>query len=514
MKHISLVAALILGAACGSIEGSEETSDESPINGHSNFDSSCSGYEATIDAAMDIAYANMTSGEMRSCLKQTMISYTEEYPEWIIRDMLENLTTRVSCASLDPNVLAEAPESPTETITLDYSILLGDLDEIAAIILHEVSHNKGYRHPDAGTTLEYNTTVPQQLRQCSLSISNGGDESTAVGFGKRRDSLAHETILAPSGEVGGNAFEISCSSGHVAKGLWGRAATRVDAVGMECGTPSGGVAIFKTPVGGPGGSTFHTTCNVGEVLVGVSGRAGVENDRVDSICATASSVQAGLYQPRLNNNPAGGTGGYAYSRRCPNGMAVRAIKGKFWDHINRMELECQDISDTTPPDISYLAHAGGSGGQTTYEKCPGRAAIVGLTQRTGSSVDRLGARCKEVVHHCNSAGCFEDVSGSDYQMPAWGGDGGDPSDELCSSGSVVVGLRFTSTNGEVNRIGAECADASLWTANGTATITHKAAHPSGSTSFTRMCAPGELLVGWIIGSHTRVDSVDPICRAF
>jgi len=110
-----------------------------------------SSQSAKITKAMKIANANVRNAKMRECLTQSLQSYTESFPEVILDQMKLDtpLGTWVSCRDLG-GANAEAPVYGIidERLYLDPDYLAGaTAKDLAAVITHEVAHNRGYQHP-------------------------------------------------------------------------------------------------------------------------------------------------------------------------------------------------------------------------------------------------------------------------------------------------------------------------------------------------------------------------------
>jgi hypothetical protein len=504
-------------------QGEEVNGTEQSLNGTVIYDdSSCNAQKATINAAMATALANINDARMVDCLRDAIISYTEYgFAEQLLSQVRENMPTHVRCANLS-GANASAPiEVSTETLTYDLNFLATNtVASIAATTVHEVSHNKSYRHPsddndgaalDNLAAVEYKASPPEQIEQCSRSISSGAAPARANG--RARDVLVNETTLAPTGRDGGSAFEIACPAGQLAAGVQARAGTEIDAVGLGCRVPGSGAVSHTTLSGGSGGTLFHLDCQAGEVMVGVTGRAATRNDAVGPICATLAQVQVGGSQV-FRDPTVGGSGGVAYERLCPPFMAVRAVKGKSATKVDRLELECQTVNRIETVSEQLLSDRCGTGGSLTLEKCAGRAALTGLTYQTGARVDRVGGLCTQVTTTCASGVCTDSVSGATHMLPAHGGIGGAVAEDRCAAGSVLVGLRVRSGS-KVDAVGAVCASASAWSGTGAATTTNLSLRGGTGGSLTTVtCARGSFLTGWRIRSGSDVDAIQAVCRNF
>ena len=486
-----------------------EVEISSALNGTVRFpDTSCSAsQQTTIQNAMAIAYANLNDARMTSCMRNAIISFYDAFPEQVVSDERQNMPTDIYCADLAPGVNAQAPAPySTERLTLDYGFLANTDARIASVILHEVAHNKGYIHPNNEGQQEYSYTVNEQIEKCSLSISSGA--STAQPNGPRVDSLTPETKLAPIGHAGGSAYTIACFGGKVSKGLYGNSGSLVDSAGLLCGPVGSAANGSTTHIGGSGGNAFTQSCAADEVLVGALGRADQYVTSIGAICAKEADVRANSLAARTLA-ASGGTTGVSYTRRCPAGMFVRKISGKFSDFVDRMEIGCQRLDGYEELDLSYPARVGAATGPLTWEDCAGRAALVGLTyEANASSVIRLGGSCAIVSGNS--------VGSAVHQMPAHGPllDGPTTGEQSCAAGSALVGLRFRAQTA-IDAVGGICANASAWRSGTSTTTSLGLIGAASGTVVTRTCPVGQFLTGWLIGeSDSDVTSVQPICRQF
>jgi hypothetical protein len=494
----------------------------------------CNEASWKIGPAIDIANTTVRSPEFRECMIQSLQSYTESFPETIL-DQLKLDTpagTAVSCISLGwtkQNGGTQAFSSigiVDERLYIDPNFLAdGDTtyELLASVIVHEVLHNRGYEHPMNNSSsqlnylnaLEYAYSINEQAEACALKVSTNA--TPRVGNGPRRDSLAQETRLAPTGWAGGSkAFRTSCADGKLAAGVYGRAHTYVDSVGLVCKTPQGTGTAFGTAIANgatTGGDPYNLQCQPDEVMIGLYGHAASVNDRIGPICALATKVANGTDSIGTVRGFAGGDGGHTTYRRCPAKMAVRSIKGKYGNVIDRMELDCQNVNNVEPIVERWLSYAGDDHPNTrTIEKCAGRAALVALTMHAGDKIDRLGGKCLPVT---GSFGLPTNwMTNPPYMMSAWGGTGGYVYESNCPAGQAVVGADIWYDDNGVNGIVAACAIPSVYATNPQSLTYLPIRGTWNGTKVQRRCAAGELMVGWMIASGTIVDGLQPLCRAF
>lgn len=501
---------------------------------------SCTPWMPKIRQAAQKAHASLANPRMDDCMRQAILSYTEDFPENVLAYMRSNLTTQVSCKDLGTDRGAEAPlfpvdleGKPTEAVRWNTRSIDGYSPEFMAdLLLHEVGHNKGHRHPNPGSTsavtffmdaVEYSHSIPQQLMRCGDSMQRG--LVTPENNGPRRDSFPFETTLAPTGMAGGVPFENACPGGQAAFGVVVRSGNKIDAIGLNCRTREGNNAVTTTLAGGGGGALAHLNCHAGEVLVGVHGRAGQVNDAVGPICSPVADVNAGNVVV-FRDPQRGGSGGLPYDRLCPPTMVVRAIKGKFGSQVDRLEVECHPLRVLENVSQIFLAKAGGSGGARTFEKCIGRSALVGLSVQAGALIDRLGGQCSPLYTTCATGTCLEErVGEARHVLPGHGGVGGIVFDDLadlngCNTRTggrgALVGLKVRTKNAGIEAVRGVCARVREWSDPGASAPTVDMPERGGTTGPVTplICPRGAFLVGWEIGHGNLVDSIIPTCRDF
>jgi hypothetical protein len=529
MRSIILLLALApLTASC--VESTDEgdlgleTDEEALTGSWFTNDADCTPYLDTIDEAMETAAAYLANANFGECLENAIASYTEPYfPEIVIRQMRQSLRTEIACDDLPSGVLGQASLNiPNEKVTLDLQHLAQSTNEgITSTILHEVSHNKNYDHASAATStdeldyddaFEYEYTVTRQIQRCFNELY--ANDVTPDPNGGRRDGRPHETRLAPSGWSGGFAFERKCPTGQLGTGLKVNSGDLIDAIGLTCRIPGGSTLSETTLAGGPGGNPSTLRCGVGQVLIGVWGRAAEYNTWIGPVCAREADVRAGAVSSISELWGVGGSGGYEYHRRCPDGMAVRAIQGKVSQFVDKLEVSCQRLDDVETVSEVSLATVGGSGGTTTLEKCVGRAGMTGLTYQVGARVDRIGGMCERVTTTCTTAGCTDTIDDGEFLLPARGGHDGHVAQDQCPDHQVLVGLDVWSGT-EIDAVRGYCAPDAAWSlGSATRTPMVKRGGSGGNLSQLR-CLGGQMMVGWKV-RHTdaRVVGLTPICRNF
>ncbi len=153
--------------------------------------------------------------------------------------------------------------------------------------------------------------------------------------------------LAGHGGSGGSAGTVSCGSGYVAVGLIGRSGPYVDRLGLACAALSTdgslGTAYDFGTLGGNGGTYFADLCPSGQMLVGIKGRSYSWHDQISGECANVKTwATAGTIGSTL---PArGGTGGVAYTERCPTGSSVGLLNLRAATYVDYVQARCYRTS--------------------------------------------------------------------------------------------------------------------------------------------------------------------------
>jgi hypothetical protein len=153
--------------------------------------------------------------------------------------------------------------------------------------------------------------------------------------------------LAGHGGSGGTAGTVSCGSGYVAVGLVGRSGPYVDRLGLACAwlntDGSLGTAYDFGTLGGTGGTYFADLCPSGQVLVGIKGRSYSWHDQISGECANVKTwATTGTVNSTL---PArGGTGGTAYTERCPAGYSVGLLNMRAGIYVDNLQARCYRTS--------------------------------------------------------------------------------------------------------------------------------------------------------------------------
>jgi hypothetical protein len=309
------------------------------LNGTITFGSGCTTPERTLlTDAMRIMVGQVIGNPkpMQACLKDAILSGSVvspvegdvTSPEIIIARLAQDEPTTIECLELGTPGTNDGAQASvgSEFVEVDHDWLsmFGAIDT-AALLLHEIGHNKGYVHP-GGLGDEHLFAVNNQLDRCSKSISRGAIFNGVPlpnGIPRSFTALGGEIALAQIGAEGGAPKGSSnCSRSRFVVGFHGRAGEFVDALGLTCkplGNDSSDVKLTAT--GGGGGTAFQLRCFAGELMVGAWGRVGGFLDAIGPICAREEVVREGnladFGHDLLQAGPAASSGNVAVPLKWP-----------------------------------------------------------------------------------------------------------------------------------------------------------------------------------------------------
>jgi hypothetical protein len=548
-------------------EGQEDVAaTEETMNGTTTFpNSSCNSvaadgtigaaggtdYRPLIRRAVTRATNQLGSSGMLPCLTQHFVAaHNGDSPETILKNMREGMSTAVTCArfAADSENGADAPVlSPgqPEQVRINSRTLAGHTEAtLAQTMLHEVAHNKGYSHAPDHEGSEYPFTVTEQLSNCSRAMS--GQVSTGpfpppipYPYGPRVDELTRATFLAHVGGHGtsGRAGR-TCFSGGFARGLIGRAGSRIDAISLTCTDRQGHGAESLPLSGGTGGSAFTSDCGRGKVLVGIIGHADHLVNRLVPICGDAALVRAGTFSSSQGNVVAGTAIGSPFIRVCPTGKAVKSMQVRAGSLVDQIKLECEKMTDGFLQTQTALTAIGDPNRGIVYrERCPVGSIMTGINgQADASFVYRLGGMCQQVRDDgesvspinltlppiCDSLGCRGRGTGIPLQSQgSFAGFEWPTSEESCSPGSGLVGMILQSGvdgsfRAPLRRARGICARITDWsTPDRVITFQHLPDH-GGATlrppAQTLTCPRRQFITGWEIRADgSGVHQLQPVC---
>ncbi len=472
-----------------------------------------------IRAALVVARDRMASPAMLNCLKESQMAGPNTapsqplgtaYPEWIQARMLEDLPTEFAA----PDFWLSAE------VGVPYERVLGlaatNPETLAAKILHEVGHNKGWTHV---LTDELGLAVPDQLEACSRDIGEGVVGSVGHGY-TPRSAIKQETTLAPVGLPKGEGVDTACPGTQVAVGIMGFT-KRGFRVGLSCRERGGSTLTDTDVLGGEQDVIFfRRTCPVGSVMVGAWGTAREYVSAIGPLCASEGQVIAGsLTSQRISS--AGTLHGLDWERRCPAGMAVKELRGRTVSaggSLQAIELTCQLLSNLQPILKTRFPEVGIRGNVTTVarESCIGRAAVGSLLVSRSSAVARVSGFCFPVS---TSPAGVDFVNALPTWLPGVGAHGGDglvAAAGHCPDFQMLVGVRI-GAGSPVSAVQGVCAPVSDWDTPGTLVFFTLTSWLGGTPALPltdQVCPRGQFVTGLSIAANDFVQAIGITCRDF
>lgn len=541
----SLIALGALVGCVGAPDALDAPAQQSqPLNGTVTFiDESCSASrQSKITSALSILRAQVVTSPsaITACVRDAILSPHEgAFAEEIVARLGEDIPTRVKCEDLEPgtNGHSDANDGTYEALTMDFDFLDGNsVERVAAVILHEVAHNKDYSHLGGA---DYDSSIPQQVEQCSGYLSG---IYTDPNFGPARSSFQGEAELQRIGGSGGAPVEDRCSGSDFIMGQSvATSSSEITSLGFRCGTrgssPSNRGMLFTSS-----GTASTDLCANDEVVVGVRGYADGGSSgtvhRVGFVCSRWSDVTAGTNTIRRALTERGTATGQDIERLCPAGMALKGLLGRADSSLHELRLVCQRTSRYTFGAYVDLAtfggtYTGGTDRNQVRELCSDAGVMVGLYARRNaefpsfaSRIHRLGALCHGTALTAITQQLTLRTSGEDHVTPAAGSlnSGFTAVESSCASGQALVGFQATtrSTN-EVESVTGLCANVSDWANTSLPAPATTALSTLGTRVHTTVtsstCARGQFLVGLdsseVVNSSgdRMIESVTPVCRS-
>jgi hypothetical protein len=281
---------------------------------------------------------------------------------------------------------------------------------------------------------------------------------------------------------------IACLPGQAVVGIHGRSGILLDALGVICADvtarmssdlPSGllldTAEHIRIPAfGGSGGDEFSFICPDGSVALGYRGRTGDLADAVGIACARIDTSFWGLFEEAPATGGAEGDEPAevpdawdlddlpqlsateetrdSFQWACPRGYAISTLD-LFQTTvpapvIGRVRPRCRPLRVEGLEDHPVGAGIDGRelGRADTRVQgrsgCPNGQFAIGMHGLAESYVDRVGLVCgglRVPIGGQYDAGALLEVVDTSM-VAAFGGDGGEPFEQLCPQGSVVVAI--------------------------------------------------------------------------
>jgi hypothetical protein len=465
-----------------------------------------------------------------ACLRD---SWAARNQDWMPEEIYVNSNTtrhlEISCVDLDEGVAGQsfgsAEGEDTEELELDSAWVRSDattLADIAGVIVHEVLHQNGARHPeDNNTPSEAGLMVNTVGQSC---VSNG---SPTVG--SRRSAMTGKIPLSRVGASAGSGVresDLSCSDQYAGIGLdvqfddYG-----LKNIGLRCGDindPSR--ETVESLFIGPTEFMLETqsySCTNESILTGIYGSFEQRFTGFAQLSPVIRSI--GMACTRLGDlgNPRpwgsewsawGWDEGLAFDRFCAPGTVLMGLKGQSdGSRVIGFNPICRPVGEVGLRSRARTSRGeviGGSGGGASRLDCPGNTVATGVAGRAASLIDRLLLKCNE-----QSIRFPTEFTGKYAFSDAAGGDGGKGFILDCDPREVIVGFNGRS-GANVDQIRPLCASAERWirgedwSAHETEFLT---VGGTGGTPFSTICPAKEAIVGLDVRSGSLIDSIHLIC---
>lgn len=161
--------------------------------------------------------------------------------------------------------------------------------------------------------------------------------------------------------------------------------------------------------------------------------------------------------------------------------------------VEQPEVE-PTANDDNSSGLIVLPSVGGESGEAFARSCPEGNAIVGMIGTAGAQINSIEWMCEDRL--TSETSFLERI----------GGDGGEWFVRTCPAGDVMVGV-FIGTSEIINRLRLACAP----TPDSADTTTTDPIGGDSSTSFTRACPSGMVVVGIRGTADNLVNSIRVVC---
>jgi hypothetical protein len=157
--------------------------------------------------------------------------------------------------------------------------------------------------------------------------------------------------------------------------------------------------VNTSAAGGSGGTAFSLRCPTNTILIGVRGRAGLAIDSIRGVCSQYANNGAGGTRigTLLETTAAGGGGGKTYERICGYHDAVSGFTAQVSSVVHSLAIRCSSVDSrglaSGASSMAPVGTAGTPGTAAVTVICPDRRLGVGLVGRAGSLIDAQALAC-------------------------------------------------------------------------------------------------------------------------
>jgi hypothetical protein len=261
----------------------------------------------------------------------------------------------------------------------------------------------------SGTTGSSGAAPAGGAGAASSGASGGPGVSVGSGGTSGEGGAASSTGSGgTSGSGGGSGSGGASGSG----GNAGSSGSTCDSA-VDKGCPTGiaiGAAVPSPAFGGNGGSVFALACGPNQVLTGFDGRSDKSVDRLQPVCSTLTMVGSSFQVITVGATllaTEGGSGGSAFSDRCPANQVVIGIGGRQMPELERFSFICGSLaiarpSPSGPWQITVTRtmdspQHGGTDGTVFEYVCPDGGVASGLGGRRGDRMDQASIGCSPLT---------------------------------------------------------------------------------------------------------------------
>ena len=168
------------------------------------------------------------------------------------------------------------------------------------------------------------------------------------------------------------------------------------------GLSGAGMAQNTSTFGGSGGTAFTKKCPEGQVVTVVDARFGLWLDGIRIFCQRVNFSDGSWIGTHSLAGSAGApnSGNSAGNRDCPTGYVIKTISGGYGSYVHGVKFTCARMGSSarttsTTKTLDLLGREGPQAGGPY--SCPESKPAIGITGRAGMYVDRIGLVCGYIL---------------------------------------------------------------------------------------------------------------------